>query len=311
MKTFEDAVGTIARDFDIELDDIRCKAEFAHATADLDVPGREVKKDTVAGLLVKWQGVVDGVVIIELVSQWILSPQIDPPWEVAMACMLEIEGTPNLSIRVDILPDLDGTVGGLVETGMIMPALPTINAIPGVVAARPGIITFKDLPPVASVIRPNAARSARSQYSPAAPASAAASTALPDWSTSAGRPGGVGAPRFPGIRGIAVNMLERAATRIRGKSATVPMGAPGTFDGTWHLVIRTPGKAVESTLVVEKTADGYVGTQTAEGAMEPIIDVAVEEHMVTWGSKLTKPMRLKVKAGLFGSFPFTATKEAQ
>jgi 2,4-diaminopentanoate dehydrogenase len=32
--------------------------------------------------------------------------------------------------------------------GMIYTAMPVTNAIPGIVAARPGIVTLKDLPPV-------------------------------------------------------------------------------------------------------------------------------------------------------------------
>lgn len=41
---FGDAVEAIAKMFKFELDDIRCEAEFAHATMDLDIPGRPVKK---------------------------------------------------------------------------------------------------------------------------------------------------------------------------------------------------------------------------------------------------------------------------
>jgi hypothetical protein len=325
MKIFEDAVGTIAHDFDFELDDIRCDVEFAYATEDLDVPGRDVKKGTVAGLLLKWQGVSDGVVVIELISQWILAPEIDPPWEVAMAYLYEIEGTPNVRLRVDIVPDSDeASVEDLVTTGMIMTALPTINAIPGVVAARSGIITFKDLPPAASIIRPNAERVAAAQYSPMAPVDVADTAALANLNRSGGLPAATSVLEAGGIRGSAAAFLERVANWLRGSNGeAIPMGAPGSFEGTWNLVIKTPGKPVPSTLIVEKTEEGFAGTQSGEGSTEPIMNVAVEGGMVSWTSKITKPMRLKcdfkavidgdqltgkVKAGIFGSFPFTGQK---
>ena len=321
MKIFEDAVGTIAHDFGIALDEIRSHVDFAHATADLDIPGRNVKKGTVAGLLVTWQGVIDDIVVVELVSQWVLSPEIDPAWDVAMAYILEIEGTPNLNIRIDIVPDLDeasddetDTVAGLLKTGMIMSALPPINAIPGVVKAQPGILSVSDLPPVASVIRPDAARSQRAPFTPSV-----AREAAPPARAAAPR------PTPPGLRGVALRALERIASKLRDPDEVIPDGAPGTLEGRWQLVIATPGKAVPSTLEVEKKADGYVGTQTAEGVTEPIRNVTVDGHRVRWGAKLTKPMPLnvafeavltegrmagKVKTRLFGSFPFTAHKDA-
>jgi hypothetical protein len=76
-------------------------------------------------------------------------------------------------------------------------------------------------------------------------------------------------------------------------------------------------------VIVEKIEEGLAGTQSGEGSTEPIMNVAVEGGMVSWTSKITKPMRLKcdfkavidgdqltgkVKAGIFGSFPFTGQK---
>lgn len=323
MKVFEDAVGTIAHDFDLTLDDIRCDVEFAYATEDLDIPGRDVKKGTVAGLMVTWQGVVDDTVVVELISQWVLASEIDPPWEVEMAYLYEIVGTPNLKIRVDILPDADEAgVDELVKTGMIMSALPTINAIPGVVAARAGIITFKDLPPVASIIRPDREKVEKAQYVPRSSEdvfNTDAEASLNEKTNSQSA-----APEVRGLRSHIAVFFDHLANRIRGnKEITLPVGVPGSFDGNWNIAIRTPGNLVQTRLIVEKSDTGYIGTQSGEGNEEPIVNVKVEGGTVSWSSRITKPMKLKVdfkgiiignqitgrvKAGIFGSFPFTGQK---
>ena len=45
----------------------------------------------------------------------------------------------------------------LIATGSIITAMPVVNAIASVVAARPGIVTYADLPPVTSILRPKPA----------------------------------------------------------------------------------------------------------------------------------------------------------
>jgi hypothetical protein len=47
------------------------------------------------------------------------------------------------------LPSKDWSEVSLNGLGMIYTALPVTNAVPAVVAAAPGILTLKDLPPVA------------------------------------------------------------------------------------------------------------------------------------------------------------------
>jgi 4-hydroxy-tetrahydrodipicolinate reductase len=46
------------------------------------------------------------------------------------------------------LPPKDWTEPGFMGLGMIYTALPVTHAVPAVVAAPPGIVTLKDLPPV-------------------------------------------------------------------------------------------------------------------------------------------------------------------
>lgn len=152
---FGDAVEAIAAMFKFQIDDVRCEVEFAHATQDLDVPGRTVKKGTVAGIMAKWIGISAGLPVIEAAVQWSVGDDITPAWDIAMAYLIEVNGTPQIKLRVEILPeDLSLPIEELMTIGFMFPALPVVNAISAVVAARPGIVTYADLPPMTSILRP-------------------------------------------------------------------------------------------------------------------------------------------------------------
>jgi hypothetical protein len=56
---------------------------------------------------------------------------------------------PTVRVRLEYLPPPDfqaTTFAEFMVIGMVMTALPAINAIPLVVAAPPGIVTYNDLP---------------------------------------------------------------------------------------------------------------------------------------------------------------------
>ena len=154
---FGDAVEAIAKMFKFKLDDIRCEVEFAHATEDADVPGRDVRKGSVAGILARWRGLADGLPVIELNAQWTVVQDIEPAWEIFDSYQIEVLGTPNIKMQANVLPeDMSLPLDELVTTGHIITAAPVVNAIPSVVAARPGIVTYADLTPVTSILRPKA-----------------------------------------------------------------------------------------------------------------------------------------------------------
>jgi len=149
---FADAVEAIAILFDYTLDEVRCDVEFAYATQELDVPGRTVPQGTVAGIMAKWLGISNGLPVIEATVQWVVGDDITPAWDIAMAYLIEINGTPKINMRVEVLPDLTLPMEELMVIGFMFPATPVVNAIPSVVNARAGIVTYADLKPVSSII---------------------------------------------------------------------------------------------------------------------------------------------------------------
>jgi hypothetical protein len=145
---FGDAVEALAELLGAEMDAIRCDVEFAHATSDLEVPGRDVKAGTVAGIDAKWFGSIGGKDVIEVNVRWTITPNLEPAWEIAMAYQMEVRGYPQVNLRAEVLPqDFESlTLEEMLAIGSVITAMPAVNAVPSVVAARPGIVTYADLP---------------------------------------------------------------------------------------------------------------------------------------------------------------------
>ena len=84
--------------------------------------------------------------------RWTVVPDLEPAWDVAMAYQIEIRGYPQVNVRAEVLPaDMESmSLDDMLAIGSVITAMPVVNAIAGVVAAPPGIVTYKDLPPQAS-----------------------------------------------------------------------------------------------------------------------------------------------------------------
>jgi hypothetical protein len=154
---FSDACEALARLGALELDSVRCEVDFAHATRDLDITNRDVRAGTVAGIGSRWIGSSGGHDVVEVAVRWTISPDIRPAWDIAMAYQIDISGEPDVHLKVEVLPDLSSTPPeAMAAMGSVITAMPVVNAVPGVVAARPGIIGYQDLPVVTSPLIPSA-----------------------------------------------------------------------------------------------------------------------------------------------------------
>ena len=150
---FADALDVLAALVGLTLEERRCTIEFAHATEDLDVPGMDIPKGHVAGMDIRWDGFVGGVVRLSLRVRWVLGERIEPPWTVELGYVVEIAGDPHVRIKLDLWPDGDLAAMGVDEfreLGMRITAVPPVNAIAAVCGAEPGIRTYADLPFVTS-----------------------------------------------------------------------------------------------------------------------------------------------------------------
>jgi hypothetical protein len=146
---FGEAVAMVADALGIELDDIVCEAEYAQTTEDVVMDSWTIAAGCVAGVAASWQGRVGDRTVVELNVRWKKGQTLDPDWTIEEGHAITVEGRPTVRVRLEYLPPPDfeaTTFADFMVLGMIMTAMPAINAIPLVVAAPPGIVTYTDLP---------------------------------------------------------------------------------------------------------------------------------------------------------------------
>ena len=157
-RVFADGVDVLAALLGLDVGTVEpsCRVEFAHATRDLDLPGRPIGRGTVAGIDLRWEAILDGRAVVELHQRWLMGTDLDPPWTAEHAYLVDVDGDPKVRLRMELWPDQDLatlTPDDIHALGMRITGLPVVNAIPAVCAAPPGIRTYADLPAIAGTIR--------------------------------------------------------------------------------------------------------------------------------------------------------------
>ena len=147
---FGEAVRMVADAIGIELDEVRCDAEYAKTTEDLDLGSWTIPAGCVAGVYASWKGIAEGKTRVEINVRWRKGQTLEPDWKIEQdGWVIEVAGRPTVTMKVGFLPPPDFEATTLEEfmvLGHIMTATPPLNAIPAVVAAAPGIVTYNDLP---------------------------------------------------------------------------------------------------------------------------------------------------------------------
>ena len=149
---FAEAVQLVAAALGIELDEIKCVAEYAQTTEDLPMASWTIKAGHVAGVFASWQGIANGKTVVDINVRWKKGQTLEPDWQLdADGWKITIEGRPTVNMQVGFLPPQDmienaKTIEDFFVLGHIMTAVPPIHAIAAVVAAAPGIATYADLP---------------------------------------------------------------------------------------------------------------------------------------------------------------------
>jgi hypothetical protein len=145
---FGEAVAMVADALGVELDDVVCEAEYAKTTEDLDLGSWKIPAGCVAGVAGSWQGRVGDRTVVELNFRWKKAPTLEPDWQIEDGHVIEVQGRPTVRTTMQFLPPPDFQATSLADfmvLGHIMTAMPAVNAIPAVVAAPPGIVSYADL----------------------------------------------------------------------------------------------------------------------------------------------------------------------
>jgi hypothetical protein len=97
------------------------------------------------------------------------------------------------------------------------------------------------------------------------------------------------------------------------------------IDGKWEITINSPLGAQKATLDLATDGASLTGTQQAAQGSGPLENGKVDGSTLTWSAKISSPMPMtldftgtvdgdklsgSVKAGSFGSFPFTGSRSA-
>jgi hypothetical protein len=146
---FGEAVAMLADALGLELDEVVCEAEYAQTKEDVVMDSWTIRAGCVAGVAASWQGRSGGRTVIELTVRWRKGQTLDPDWKITEGHVIQIDGLPTVRTTLEYLPPPDfeaTTFADFMVLGMIMTALPAVNAIEGVVAAKSGIVTYKDIP---------------------------------------------------------------------------------------------------------------------------------------------------------------------
>jgi hypothetical protein len=148
---FIDAVHLLGDVLGVEFDEVVCEADYAQTTADVDLGSWTIKAGHVAGISFSWHGRIKGRSLVELRFVWRKGQTLQPDWPIDTGHRIKVDGCPTIDLRLDITPPPDfagTTMNDFMKLPMILTAMPAINAIPKVVSAEPGIITYADVLPL-------------------------------------------------------------------------------------------------------------------------------------------------------------------
>ncbi|WP_109530723.1 MULTISPECIES: NAD(P)H-dependent amine dehydrogenase family protein [Nocardia] len=150
-EVFIDAVELIGDALGIEFDEIVCEPEYAKTTHDVDLGSWTIAAGCVAGIAASWHGKVGGRSIVELRTVWRKGQTLEPDWPIDTGHRIKVDGCPTIALRLDVTPPPDfvgTTLNDFMRLPMILTSMPAINAIPKIVAAAPGIVTYADILPL-------------------------------------------------------------------------------------------------------------------------------------------------------------------
>jgi 4-hydroxy-tetrahydrodipicolinate reductase len=145
-EVFAESAAMMADAIGARLDRMTFDVRFTAATDDTDLGFMQIPKGTVGSVFGYHRGWVGEKNVVSVGFNWTMGNHVTPPKPLEHGHVIQVFGRPNMRTVLRCLPPKDWTEPGLMGLGMIYTALPVTNAVPAVVAAKPGIVTLKDLP---------------------------------------------------------------------------------------------------------------------------------------------------------------------
>ncbi|MGH9017927.1 MAG: NAD(P)H-dependent amine dehydrogenase family protein [Acidimicrobiales bacterium] len=163
---FRQSVWMVAHELGFDLDpDLRTTHDMAVATSPIDSPIGPIRPGLVAAQRFRWEGLVDGEVVITAAVNWLMGQDdLDPAWTFGPGgerFEVEITGDPSCLVTFKKLHPHSISEGLRRNPGIVATAMHCVNAVPYVCAAAPGLLSYLDLPPVAGRATPGKHRARR------------------------------------------------------------------------------------------------------------------------------------------------------
>jgi hypothetical protein len=148
---FRQSLFMVADELGFDLDDqLSTTHEMAVATAPIDSPIGPIQPGTVAAQRFRWEATVDGTPVVTAAVNWLMGQEhLDPPWAFGPGgerFEVEITGDPSCLTTFKKLHPATVAEGLVRNPGVVATAMHCVNAIPYVCGARPGLLTYLDLP---------------------------------------------------------------------------------------------------------------------------------------------------------------------
>ena len=139
---FRDAVERIGGALELTFDDIEFFCEYATAAEKVDLGWLCMEQGTNAALRGGWNGKVGGQIVVNLTVVWYLTKKLTEGWSIDEdQYHLVVKGEPDIDTRIRITaPPHWGN-----HDWDVLTALPAVNALFEIRAARPGVLGLRDV----------------------------------------------------------------------------------------------------------------------------------------------------------------------
>jgi len=135
-------IGLVAEAIGLELDGIEEWHEVIRADEPIHIASGTVEQGTISGMRFEIRGLVgeEPRIVVEHVTR--LRDEDAPDWPQGQCYRIQIAGEPHLKLELELSSDH----GDHNHAGCLATAMHLLNAVPVVVAAKPGVATMLDLP---------------------------------------------------------------------------------------------------------------------------------------------------------------------
>jgi hypothetical protein len=142
---YQEALAEISRGIGLELDDVSLAVACGVALEDRDLGFMQIAAGSVSGVDLRWSGSCQDREVAVMRTTWTLGSALgfkqEPEWPILYGYKIKVEGDPNVSLKLAFRPEDLATFDIGTTT-----AMPAINAVTQVVAARAGVVSVFELP---------------------------------------------------------------------------------------------------------------------------------------------------------------------